>query len=100
MKSFIATLVVVICFITAMVFSVKNTAIVNINYFIAQSDFNISHVIGLAFLTGFVICWRIFYSMYIALKLKLRFANRTIAKLSNQQASAEPVKEKSISHNV
>ncbi len=81
MKSVFITMLVVICFVAAMIFSANNTALVNINYFVAQGDFNISHVIGFAFLLGFIICWLIFLSFYITLKFQLRSANKKLARL-------------------
>jgi len=81
MKSVFITMLVITCFIAAMVFSANNTAMVNINYFIAQGNFNVSHVIGGAFLLGFAICWCIFLSFYVTLKFKLRAANKKLAKI-------------------
>ena len=100
MKSFFARLIVFICFFIAVIFSANNNAQVNINYFIAQSEFNISHVIGLSFLTGFVICWCIFYSLYLGLKFKLKLANRKVDKLNKQHTLIEPAKKESINTNV
>lgn len=87
MKSVFITMLVIICFITAMVFSANNTAMVNINYFVAQGNFNVSHVIGVAFILGFVICWLIFLSFYVTLKFKLRLATKKLDKLNQNAAS-------------
>lgn len=87
MKSVFITMLVVICFIAAMIFSANNAAMVNINYFIAQGDFNISHVIGFAFLLGFVICWLIFLSFYVTLKFQLRSANKKLERLNASLAT-------------
>ena len=100
MKSFFATLIVFICFFIAVIFSANNNAQVNINYFIAQSEFNISHVIGLSFLTGFVICWSIFYSLYLGLKFKLKLANRKVDKLNKQHTLIESTKKEPVKPNV
>ena len=57
MKTIVMILLVLIFFVAAMVFSASNTGMVSINYLIAQSDFNISAVIGVSFISGFLICW-------------------------------------------
>lgn len=80
MKTIVMILLVVIFFVAAMVFSASNTGTVTINYLIAQSDFNISAVIGFSFISGFLICWCIFYSLYIGLKMKLRAMTKKLAK--------------------
>jgi len=86
MKSIFITMLVVICFVAAMIFSANNTAMVNLNYFIAQGDFNVSHVIGFAFLLGFIICWLIFLSFYVSLKFQLRSANKKLAKTASAKS--------------
>jgi putative membrane protein len=78
MKTIFATLIVVIFFAAAMIFSASNTALVPINYLIAQGEFNVSAVIGVAFLSGFVLCWCIFYSLYIGLKFKLKSTSKKL----------------------
>jgi len=92
-------MLVVICFIGAMIFSANNTDMVNINYFVAQGDFNISHVIGFAFILGFIICWLIFLSLYVGVKLKLRFANKKIEKLEKTGAE-QPIAENQLTSDV
>ena len=95
MKTIIATLVVVVFFVAAMIFSASNTGSVTINYLIAQGEFNLSTVIGVAFITGFVLCWCIFYSLYIGLKLKLK---ATRNKLSQAVKNAAKLKEKQLTN--
>lgn len=99
MKSIFITMVVVIFFVTAMIFSANNTRMVTINYFIAQGDFNISHVIGVAFLFGFLICWVIFVSFYLTMKFKLRLVNKKLIKLETQ-AITTPLVESTTTNNV
>ncbi|MDP2560334.1 LapA family protein [Psychrobium sp. 1_MG-2023] len=101
MKSVIATIVVILFFVMAMIFSASNKEMVTINYLIAQGSFNVSHVIGLAFISGFVICWFIFYSLYIGLKIKLNIANKKITRLADSPAPVvAPTQEKQITSNV
>ena len=95
MKTVIATLVVVIFFAAAMIFSASNIEVVSINYLIAQGTFKISTVIGVAFLSGFLLCWCIFYSLYLALKFKLK---STTKKLMQAQKDAEQLKEKHLTN--
>lgn len=95
MKTIIATLVVVLFFAAAMIFSASNTEVVTINYLIAQGTFNISTIIGVAFLTGFLLCWCIFYSLYIGLKFKLKVTTKQLTQAKN---AAEQLKEKQLTN--
>lgn len=95
MKTIIAILVIVLFFAAAMVFSASNTEVVNINYLIAQGTFNVSAVIGISFLSGFLLCWCIFYSLYIGLKFKL---NASTKKLEQAKSDAEKLKEKQLTN--
>jgi len=91
MKSIFTTMLVIICFVAAMIFSANNTAMVNINYFIAQSSFNVSHVIGCAFFLGFVLSWLVFLSIHFKLKLKLRQVKNSLAQVqSNHVIETNP----------
>ncbi|NRA70628.1 MAG: DUF1049 domain-containing protein [Gammaproteobacteria bacterium] len=95
MKTIVMILLVLIFFVAAMVFSASNTGMVSINYLIAQSDFNISAVIGVSFISGFLICWCIFYSLYIGLKLKLRVMTK---KLVQSDKNNEKLKVKQLTN--
>lgn len=83
MKVVLTTMIVVVCFCIAALFSASNNTMVELNYLIGNGSFNISYLIGLGFVTGFVICWIIFYSMYLQLKLKLSLQRKKIIKLEN-----------------
>jgi len=86
MKTIIATLIVVVFFAAAIIFSSSNTDMVSINYLIAQGSFNVSTVIGAAFLSGFLLCWCIFYSLYIGLKFKLKSTTKKLTKAEKDVA--------------
>jgi lipopolysaccharide assembly protein A len=95
MKTIIAILIVVLFFVAAMIFSSNNTDVVTINYLIAQGSFNVSLIIGVAFLAGFLLCWCIFYSLYIGLKFKLKISTK---KLEQARNDVEQLKEKQLSN--
>jgi len=86
MKTIFATLIVVIFFAAAMIFSTSNTGTVPINYLIAQGSFNVSTVIGVAFLSGFLLCWCIFYSLYLGVKFKLKSTTKKLTKAEKDVA--------------
>ena len=91
MRTVIAILVICVIFIAALLFSSSNTEVVTINYFVAQGTFKISTLLGLAFFSGFVICWAAFAILYWGLKLKLRSLNK---RLSQQQQANNQLQAK------
>lgn len=91
MKVVLTTMIVLIFFTVAMLFSASNQATVELNYLIGTGIFNVSYLLGIAFVSGFVICWIIFYSMYLQLKLRLNLVRK---KLEKTQTSIVTVSEK------
>jgi len=93
MKVVLTTMIVIVFFTVAMLFGMSNEAMVDLNYLVGHGNFNISYLIGLSFLSGFVICWALFYSMYLQLKLKLSLLNKKLKKLEGDESSPD-LKEK------
>jgi len=87
MKVVLTTMIVIVCFAIAMLFSASNEAMVDLNYLVGNGNFNVSFLIGLSFLSGFLICWVIFYSMYLTLKFKMSVLNKKITKLELNHTS-------------
>lgn len=87
MKVVLTTMIVIVFFTVAMLFGMSNEAMVDLNYLIGRGNFNISYLIGLSFLSGFVICWALFYSMYLQLKLKMAVLRKKLKKLELDEPS-------------
>ncbi|HIF9369213.1 TPA: LapA family protein [Photobacterium damselae] len=94
MKIFTA-IVLVACFLITLALGAQNQVLVNFDYLIAQGEFQLSTLLGIAFGAGFAISWIICGILY----LKARFTkNRLTKKVAKQQKEldqlrAEPVKE-------
>lgn len=87
MKVVLTTMIVIVFFTVAMLFGMSNEAMVDLNYLVGSGNFNISYLIGLSFLCGFIICWALFYSMYLQLKLKVSLLNKKLNKLALDEPS-------------
>ncbi|MCU8086549.1 LapA family protein [Shewanella sp. SM21] len=85
MKSFVATVLVALLFILALIFGVRNEQVVTISYFVAQGEYRLPVVLAIVFFAGFILSW-LFASYYIV-RLKLSLAatkkklNQVIAKI-------------------
>ncbi|PSU56622.1 DUF1049 domain-containing protein [Photobacterium aphoticum] len=91
----LTVLILLGCFMVAMALGTQNQQIVNFDFLIAQGEFQLSALLGIAFGSGFGIGWLICGLLY----LKARFVrNRLKKKVQKQQLEldqlrAEPVKE-------
>ncbi len=92
MKSFIAMILVALFFVLALLFGARNEQMVTVSYFVAQGEYRLPVVLGVVFLTGFLISW--LFAMYHIAKMKLvvRQANKKIDQLETQLLKAEPSK--------
>ena len=85
MKSFVATVLVALLFILALIFGARNEQVVTISYFVAQGEYRLPVVLAIVFFAGFILSW-LFTSYYIV-RLKLSLAatkkklNQVIAKI-------------------
>jgi putative membrane protein len=84
-KSFVATVLVALLFILALMFGARNEQVVTISYFVAQGEYRLPVVLAIVFFAGFILSW-LFASYYIV-RLKLSLAatkkklNQVIAKI-------------------
>lgn len=91
----ISFLVLVVCFLATLALGAQNQQLVNFDFLVAQGEFQLSTLLGIAFGSGFAIGWLICGMLY----LKTRFSkNRLSKKVAKQQQElnqlrAEPVKE-------
>lgn len=85
MKSFVATVLVALLFILALIFGARNEQVVTISYFVAQGEYRLPVILAIVFFAGFILSW-LFASYYIV-RLKLSLAatkkklNQVIAKI-------------------
>jgi len=91
----LSILVLVVCFLITLALGAQNQQLVNFDFLVAQGEFQLSTLLGIAFGSGFAIGWLICGLLY----LKTRFSkNRLSKKVEKQQKElnqlrAEPVKE-------
>ncbi|WP_447078574.1 LapA family protein [Shewanella algae] len=85
MKSFVATVLVAMLFVVALVFGSRNEQLVTISYFVAQGEFRLPVVLAVVFLAGFILSWIIAFYYIMKLKLSLRNARKKIQTLTQQQ---------------
>ncbi|MCW8327342.1 lipopolysaccharide assembly protein LapA domain-containing protein [Photobacterium sp. SDRW27] len=91
----LSILVLVVCFLVTLALGAQNQQLVNFDFLVAQGEFQLSTLLGIAFGSGFAIGWLICGMLY----LKARFSkNRLSKKVEKQQKElnqlrAEPVKE-------
>jgi len=71
-KSFVATVLVALLFILALIFGARNEQVVTISYFVAQGEYRLPVVLAIVFFAGFILSW-LFASYYIV-RLKLSLA--------------------------
>ncbi|MCG7585335.1 LapA family protein [Photobacterium sp. OFAV2-7] len=91
----ISFLILAVCFLVTLALGAQNQQLVNFDFLVAQGEFQLSTLLGIAFGSGFAIGWLICGLLY----LKTRFSrNRLSKKVAKQQQElnqlrAEPVKE-------
>ncbi|GAB3515990.1 hypothetical protein BIT28_22245 [Photobacterium proteolyticum] len=91
----ISFLILAVCFLLTLALGAQNQQLVNFDFLVAQGEFQLSTLLGIAFGSGFAIGWLICGLLY----LKTRFSrNRLSKKVAKQQQElnqlrAEPVKE-------
>ncbi|WP_194437897.1 LapA family protein [Vibrio fluminensis] len=78
----IKIVIVLALFLVALALGSQNQAVVTFNYLLAQGDFHLSTLLGVVFVTGFVIAWIIFGSLHMKSKLQVRKLNKQLKKLT------------------
>ncbi|MGI2066318.1 LapA family protein [Shewanella sp. MF08487] len=85
MKSFVATVLVALLFILALIFGARNEQVVTISYFVAQGEYRLPVVLAVVFFAGFMLSWLV--ASYYIVRLKLSLAatkkklNQVLAKV-------------------
>ncbi|GIU09252.1 LapA family protein [Shewanella glacialipiscicola] len=85
MKSFVATVLVALLFILALIFGARNEQVVTISYFVAQGEYRLPVVLAVVFFVGFMLSWLV--ASYYIVRLKLSLA-ATKKKLNQVLAKA------------
>ncbi|AVT49608.1 LapA family protein [Shewanella baltica] len=85
MKSFVATVLVALLFILALIFGARNEQVVTISYFVAQGEYRLPVVLAIVFFAGFILSWLV--ASYYIVRLKLSLAT-TKKKLNQVMAKA------------
>ena len=85
MKSFVATVLVALLFIMALIFGARNEQVVTISYFVAQGEYRLPVVLAIVFFAGFIFSWLV--ASYYIVRLKLSLAT-TRKKLNQVMAKA------------
>ncbi|MCS6234198.1 DUF1049 domain-containing protein [Shewanella baltica] len=85
MKSFVATVLVALLFILALIFGARNEQVVTISYFVAQGEYRLPVVLASVFFAGFILSWLV--ASYYIVRLKLSLAT-TRKKLNQVMAKA------------
>lgn len=86
MKSFVATVLVALLFILALIFGARNEQVVTISYFVAQGEYRLPVVLAVVFFAGFILSWLV--ASYYIVRLKLSLA--TTQKKLNQLIAKTP----------
>ncbi|CAH0526509.1 LapA family protein [Vibrio hippocampi] len=87
----IKIILLLVLFLVTLALGSQNQEVVNFNYLIAQGDFHLSTLLGVVFITGFVVSWAIFGTLYVRSQLTVKKLKRQIRKSGNV-AEAKPKK--------
>jgi lipopolysaccharide assembly protein A len=85
-KSFVATVIVALLFIVALIFGARNEQVVTISYFVAQGEYRLPIVLAIVFLSGFIISWLFAFYHIVKLRIALRLAKNKLSQLEAKTA--------------
>lgn len=88
----IKIVIVLALFLLALALGSQNQAVVVFNYLLAQGEFHLSTLLGVVFVTGFVIAWIILGTLHLKSQLQIRKLNKQLKKLT--PTSTEVVQSK------
>ena len=88
----IKIVIVLALFLVALALGSQNQAVVTFNYLLAQGDFHLSTLLGVVFVSGFVISWIIFGTLHLKSKMQIRKLNKQIKKLTPATSEVEHTK--------
>jgi len=80
-KSFVATVLVALLFILALIFGARNEQVVTISYFVAQGEYRLPVVLAVVFFAGFILSWLVASYYIVRLKLSLTTTQRKLNQL-------------------
>ncbi|MEZ9405909.1 LapA family protein [Vibrio sp. 10N.286.48.F5] len=75
---------VIALFLIALALGSQNQTTVNFNYLLAQGDFHLSSLLGVVFVSGFVLAWLVFGNMHMRSQLKIHRLKKQLNKQSKQ----------------
>ena len=90
----IKTILIIALFLVALALGAQNQEIVSFNYLLAKGEFHLSTLLGVVFVSGFVLAWLIFGSMHLKSKLVIRRLNRDLDKLKKKSSETLPTETK------
>lgn len=90
----IKTILIIALFLVALALGAQNQEVVAFNYLLAKGEFHLSTLLGVVFVSGFVLAWLIFGSMHLKSKLVIRRLNRDLNKLKKQGSETLPTEKK------
>ncbi|KII79720.1 lipopolysaccharide assembly protein LapA domain-containing protein [Vibrio renipiscarius] len=88
----IKIVIVLVLFLVALALGAQNQAVVDFNYLLAQGEFHLSTLLGVVFVSGFVVAWIIFGSLHLKSQLQIRKLNKQIKKLTPASSEVEESK--------
>ena len=88
----IKIVIVLALFLIALALGSQNQEVVKFNYLLAQSEFHLSTLVGVVFVTGFVLAWIIFGSLHLRSQQQVRKLRKQVKKLSPPEREPQQVK--------
>ncbi|GLT19770.1 putative lipopolysaccharide assembly protein A [Vibrio zhanjiangensis] len=83
----IKIVIVLALFLIALALGSQNQEVVNFNYLLAQGEFHLSTLLGVIFVSGFVLAWLIFGGLHLRSQLQIRKLKKQVKKLSPSEES-------------
>ncbi|MCG9679635.1 lipopolysaccharide assembly protein LapA domain-containing protein [Vibrio sp. Isolate24] len=88
----IKIVIVLALFLIALALGSQNQELVSFNYLLAQGEFHLSTLLGVVFVTGFVLAWIIFGTLHLRSQLQVRKLRKQVKKLSPSESEPQQVK--------
>ncbi|AIN47217.1 LapA family protein [Candidatus Palibaumannia cicadellinicola] len=85
MKYILIMLLMLVIFITLLLFGAHNNQILSFNYLLNKREFRASTLLSLIFLAGFIIGWITCGLFWLRTSLALVYAKREVKRLTQQQ---------------
>ncbi|KMV32107.1 lipopolysaccharide assembly protein LapA domain-containing protein [Photobacterium swingsii] len=91
----IGILLLIVCFLITLALGAQNQELVNFNYLVAQGEFQLSTLLGIAFGGGFAIGWLICGLLYLKARVSKNLLTKKVAKQQKEleQLRAAPAKD-------